>query len=160
MSTTVSVYWASYKETPVLPHGIVNAGIRRATSSIYSHNEICLGHPFEAVVTCMSSSGMDHGVRAKVMQLKPENWDILPVPGMDAAQVWARFQKIEGQGYDYAGAARFALPLIFPVREHPSRWFCTEAGLYLLGLAVGDEWRFDPASGHALVQQMALPLMP
>jgi hypothetical protein len=148
------VYWASYKGTHAGLAGVVNRGIRRATSSPYSHTELCIGNPFEGVVSCLSASGVDHGVRRKDMQLNPDKWDILELHWADANDVSRRFAAIQGHPYDFWGTSRFAAPLIAPVRQHPTAWFCTEACLFMLGLVPNEEWRLDPASGHALVVQV------
>lgn len=146
-----AVYWASYKGThPGLP-GLVNRGIRHADSSIYSHSEICIGNPFERPVPCLSSSGVDKGVRSKTMQLSREKWDVLYLPWGRADRCLVRFGEIEGEGYDYTGCFRFAAPAIFPVRQHPTRWFCTEACLYFIEAAPDQEWRLSPATGHLLM---------
>jgi hypothetical protein len=63
------VYLASYKGTHAGVPGIVNIGIRTLDRSIYSHTELAIGNPLESAVECFSSSGVDHGVRVKVMQL-------------------------------------------------------------------------------------------
>lgn len=147
------VYWASYKGTHAGLAGVVNRGIRRATSSPYSHTELCIGNPFEGVVPCLSSSGVDKGVRRKDMQLSIDKWDIVDLPWVDVNDVCRRFASIQGHPYDFLGVTRFAAPLIAPIRQHPTAWFCTEACLFMLGLAPDSEWRFDPASGHALVMQ-------
>jgi hypothetical protein len=57
------IYLASYKGTQKGVHGIFNIGIRGLTKSIYSHTEVCIGNPFDSPVKCVSSSGVDKGVR-------------------------------------------------------------------------------------------------
>jgi hypothetical protein len=151
------IFLASYKGTHSGIHGIINVGIRHATSSQYSHTEICIGNPFDRAVACLSASGVDGGVRIKRMRLDPEKWDLVACHGIKATNVMVRFSLIEGCGYDYFGAARFAVPLIFPARQHASKWFCSEAALFLLGLAKGEEWRFEPASANALALQIFGP---
>jgi len=84
------VYLASYKGTHAGVPGIVNIGIRTLDRSIYSHTELAIGNPLESAVECFSSSGVDHGVRVKVMQLNPEKWDVLHLLRADAEAVRIR----------------------------------------------------------------------
>lgn len=144
------VYLASYKGTHAGLSGIVNVGIRTLDHSIYSHTEICLGNPFDTAAECYSSSGVDHGVRMKTMQLNPEKWDVLYLPFADAQAVQQHFAATDNAGYDYLGVGRFALP--FMLREHPTRWFCDEWCLSALG--VREPWRFSPGGAHQIALAM------
>jgi hypothetical protein len=142
------IFYASYKGTHAGWQGIVNRGIRGLDKSIYSHTEVAVGNPFKSEVMCVSSSGVDDGVRPKTMQLSPEKWDILPMPWVDAADVTHFLAEHKGQQYDFMGTGRFALP--FLLREHPVKWFCTETAMAIAGYA--EPWRFTPASGHSAVE--------
>lgn len=145
------IYVASYKSTQPGWQGIFNRGIRWLTKSPYSHTEVCIGHPFHGPVPCISSSGVDGGVRAKTMQLSPEKWDVLPMPWVTEQDVLAFLQKHQGSGYDYMGAGRFLLP--FALRDHPIKWFCTEAVAAIAGF--DDPWRFSPADFHVIVGRVS-----
>ncbi len=139
-----TVHLASYTGTHEGWAGWVNRGIRWLDKAPYSHTEICLNNPLTQVTTCLSSSGVDHGVRAKDMQLNPDKWAVLPLPWITAGQVMAHFMATRGQGYDYWGVGRFGLP--FLMREHPSRWFCSEWCATAMGIQEG--WRLSPAGLH------------
>jgi hypothetical protein len=93
------------------------------TRSRYSHVELVI----EGV--CWSSSFRDGGVRAKRIDLQSGHWDVLPIAGdKQAALAW--FRAHEGQGYDWAGVARFAFRWL-PQGER--QWFCSEACAAALG---------------------------
>jgi hypothetical protein len=143
-----TIYLASYKGTQKGLPGWMNRGIRWLTRSIYSHTEICIGHPFGSPVHCISSSSVDGGVRAKLMHLNPEKWDVLPMPWVKEEAVWAFVLDHKGSGYDLLGAGRFLLP--FLLREHPNKWFCTEVVAAIAGFK--EPWRFSPADFHIVVQ--------
>jgi hypothetical protein len=127
------VYWASYKGTHAGLAGVVNRGIRRATSSPYSHTELCIGNPFEGVVSCLSASGVDKGVRRKDMQLNPDKWDILELPWADANDVLRRFAAIQGHPYNI-------LQLCFVPRPVYSCWDWFRAMSGGLILPLGMRW--------------------
>lgn len=143
-------YLCSYKGIHNGWQGLVNRGIRLVTNSIYSHSEISIGNPFEAVVPCFSSSGVDGGVRRKEMQLNPENWDIQPVPWLTEKTVIDWWSRNNGRPYDFAGVTRFALPYL--ARQHQTAWFCSEAAGAMLGF--DEPWRLCPADIHSIVASM------
>jgi hypothetical protein len=140
------IFLASYKGTHASWQGHVNRGIRLLDRSIYSHSEIAVGNPFLGAVPCVSSSGVDGGVRQKVMQLNPKNWDVLPLHWVSQEHVDAFLESEAGKAYDFGGVARFALPMM--VREHPTKWFCSEACASIAGLA--EAWRLTPAGLYAV----------
>lgn len=142
------IYLASYTGTQPGWHGIFNKGIRCLTKSQFSHTEVCIGHPFEGKVHCIGSSGVDGGVRAKMMQLSPDKWEVLPMPWVSEEAVWAFMLEHKAAGYDLIGCGRFLLP--FLLREHPAKWFCTEAVAAIAGYK--EPWRFSPADFHIIVQ--------
>ena len=142
------IYLASYKGTHKGWKGWFNRGIRWLTRSIYSHTETCIGHPFEGPVHCISSSGVDGGVRAKLMQLSPEKWDVLPMPWVKEEAVWAFMLDHKGTGYDFAGVVRFVFPWLRT--QSKRRWFCTECVAAIAGYP--DAWRFSPADFHIIVE--------
>lgn len=140
------VFLASYKSIHEGLPGIINRGIRFMDRSIYSHSELCIGNPFEGVVECYSSSGVDHGVRVKQMQLNPDKWDVIWLPYITAEEVRGKFSQTAGEPYDYFGTGRFMLP--FMLRQHPKRWFCSEWTTWVMGY--NEPWRFSPAGCHIL----------
>lgn len=142
------VYLASYRGTHRGLPGIVNRGIRLLDRAQYSHSEICLGNAdLDEPLKCYSSSGVDHGVRQKIMRLDSQKWDLLHLPFASQQQVLDHFGLTQGAPYDFWGVARFALP--FLLREHPRAWFCSEWCLAALGMT--DAWRFSPAGAHAVL---------
>lgn len=144
-----TVYLASYRGQGKGLSKLVGFFIKLVTHSPYSHTEVCVGNPFEGEALCVSASGMDGGkVRGKTMQLSPERWDILPMPWVTPDDVQAFLQAEEGQPYDYLGAGRFGFPLF--LREHPTRWFCTEVAAKIAGYS--QPWRFSPADFHTIVE--------
>lgn len=144
------VYLASYKHRASGLLGLVNRGIQWVTRSRYSHTELCIGHPFEGLVHCITSSGMDGGVRCKRMQLNPAHWDVLPMPWVSESAAWAFMLDNKGAHYDYMGVVRFLFP--WALREHPTRWFCTEAVAHIAGF--DEPWRYSPADFHQIIKQM------
>lgn len=142
------IYLGSYKHKRPGLHGVFGAGVRWLTKSQYSHSELCLGHPFDRPVVCVSASGVDGGVRSKVMQLKPEHWDVVPMPWVNEIQVAHFLSAEQGSGYDYAGIMRFVFP--WAARASKRRWFCSEAVAHMAGLP--EAWRFSPAELHIVAQ--------
>ena len=145
----MTVYLASYKSTHTGLSGLMNRGVRFVTRSQYSHSEICIGNPFESEVWCISASGVDGGVRAKRMQLNPDKWDILPLPHVSEEDATQFLSRNEGDGYDYAGVARFLFP--WAIGPSAKRWFCSEAAAAIVGL--NEPWRFSPADLHIVVSR-------
>lgn len=142
------IYLASFRGTRSGLSGFTDWLICKLDKSIYSHTEVCIGNPLDAEVECYSSSGVDGGVRRKVMKLDPTRWHVQPVPWATAEQVREMFADTEGQPYDYLGVARFLLPWM--LRAHPRKWFCSEWALAAIG--VKDAWRFSPGAGHSVVE--------
>lgn len=143
------VYLASYKATHTGLAGLINRVIRLVTKSQYSHSELVIAddaHPFDGHVLCISSAGMDGGVRSKVMRLDERKWDLIELPHLSPLVVLAFFSEHQGQGYDYVGCVRSVLP--FVGCEHPSRWFCSELCATVLGHA--EPWRMYPGVLHAV----------
>lgn len=65
------------------------------TRSIYSHCELVIEG------TCYSSSIMDKGVRAKVIDLEPDKWDVIDLPWVRAADILAYFEKTDSNTYGW-----------------------------------------------------------
>lgn len=142
-----AIYLASYKGTHAGWQGLVNRAIRWLTKSPYSHSEVCIGNPLEQPVACLSASGVDKGVRVKIMQLSPDKWDVLPMPWVSERNVYDFVQRERGCGYDFTGVTRFLLPWL--VAPSATRWFCTEVVAAVAGYP--DPWRFSPADFHIIV---------
>ncbi len=134
------VFAASYQGTHRFPLGLVNKGIRALDKADYSHTEVIIGDPLAGPVNCVSSVGVDGGVRGKDMQLHRADWDFLPLPWVQADDVTAWLEKHKGSKYDFWGTGRFALP--FLMREHPESWFCSEVGATLARFE--QPWRYTP----------------
>lgn len=100
------------------------------TGSPYSHCEIVING------MAMSSSSRDGGVRFKAIDFASGKWHLVPLPGSEAS-VWAWFATHEGEAYDWAGIARFIVPLL-PQRHN--QWFCSEACAAALGLEHPADW--------------------
>lgn len=147
----MKIWLASYKGTPKgLKGRIVSAVIRATCKGVYSHCEIVVGdNPFKKPAECISSSGMDGGVRLKTMTLNPDHWDLIEVK-VSRIKVEEWMRENIGKKYDFAGTARFVLP--FFVREHEDKWFCSEACADMLGFS--EPWRFDPCSLHVATMGM------
>jgi len=145
-TTMPTLYLASYKGTRTGLNGVMNRLIRWATKSAYSHTEICMGHPFESEVGCLSSVKTEGGVRLKRMRLNPDKWDVVPVHGIDDGAVWHFLSAHAGSGYDLIGTVRTVLP--FVGREHPTKWFCSEVAAQVIGIK--DPWRMHPGVLHAV----------
>lgn len=103
--------------------------IRFFTRSKFSHCEIAIRDDGDFFY-CFSSSPRDGGVREKHMQLKGENWELLPFD-LDQEKVQAFYNKTKGLKYDFWGAVRIILPF---VKQKRSRYFCSEWIANELGL--------------------------
>lgn len=138
------IYVASYKSVRPGIQGLINRLIMLLDRAEYSHNEICIGNPFEAEAECYSASGEDGGVRMKKMKLSPAKWDLILMQDATPEQVRDYYSKTKNSKYDYLGVGRFALPWL--MREHSKRFFCSE---WVLGaLNVQETWRFSPQGCH------------
>jgi len=140
----IPVYLASFKGTRPGLRGALNRFIRWATAGAYSHTEVCVGHPFSGPVLCVSSAGADGGVRGKMLQLNPAEFDLKPMPGVTPDAVRDFLAAHEGHGYDFVGTVLTVLP--FMAREHPQKWICSEVAAHIAGLQ--DPWRFHPTTLH------------
>jgi hypothetical protein len=96
--------------------------IRWWASGPYSHVELVLGDP-SGPVTVMSASPRDRGVRERQLTLNPAHWDLLAVPGDEAAAV-AFIRTQTGVRYDWLG---IAISQVMGICWTPAdRWFCSE----------------------------------
>jgi hypothetical protein len=90
---------------------------------------------------CISASGMDGGVRSKVMRLDPTRWSLTPLPEIAGARALALLSDEHGAGYDWTGILRLAAPIL-GIGESRRRWFCSEFVAAAMGIA--EPWRFAP----------------
>lgn len=111
-------------------HQLAHKAICLFTGSEYSHCELVING------TACSASARDDGVRFKTIHLTSDKWDVVTIPG-DEEKAWAWFSTHVGEGYDYAGVFRFAIPFL-PHRS--KQWFCSEAVAAALGLADPESW--------------------
>lgn len=105
---------------------IGNALVRWWKRSPYSHCEIVIGD------ACYSSSVMDKGVRRKVIDLKPENWDLIELPWADEMTASRFYLATRGQRYSWLSIVWSQ----FFGREYdePKASFCSEWCAQSLGL--------------------------
>lgn len=105
------------------------------TLSRYSHCELVIDG------LCHSSSFRDGGVRVKKIDLTSGHWEVFPLPEVPGREehVRAWFARHQGEGYDWAGIARFVLPALL---HRPKQWFCSEACAAALGIPGAAD--FDP----------------
>ena len=75
----------------------VNAFIRWWAGSVYSHCELVVNG------VCYSSSGMDKGVRRKIINLDDGKWDVIELPWADAESVVRYFAETDHHQYGYFG---------------------------------------------------------
>lgn len=126
--------------------GVYSHGVRIITKSIYSHCELIFSNGISA-----SSSFVDGGVRMKVIDYDPKDWDIIDLEGrFDETTAMQWFRDHDGQRYDVLGNVHFVLSV---VGDDKNKWFCSEAVGAALGL--GNSWRFDPGTLHAALKFIA-----
>lgn len=140
------VFLASYRGIHTGWAGWVNRGIQLVDKTLYSHSEICVSteSPYDSLAKLYSSSGVDHGVRTKKGLLSRDKWDVVELPWVTPDSVIEKYLQTAEDPYDYLGTGRFLFP--FLLREHPSRWFCSEWAAWAMGLE--QPWRFTPAACH------------
>lgn len=109
---------------------LAHKAICLVTGSKYSHVELVIDG------TCCSSSARDGGVRTKRIDLTSGKWDVVQVAG-DEGAAWRWFIDHIGQRYDYAGVARFIVPLLPTSHD---QWFCSEAVADALGMVEPGLW--------------------
>lgn len=114
---------------------IGNAITRWWTGSQYSHCELVIDG------VCYSASFMDGGVRAKAIDLNNGNWDVIPLPWVDAVRVLVFFEQTEGRAYDWLGLYRGQL--FNRGRRDGSKYFCSEWCAEALGIPAPEMYRPD-----------------
>lgn len=121
---------ALYKGPPSgVTHWAAHIAVCVGTISKYSHVELVIDG------VCYSSSVRDGGVRSKRIDLDCK-WDVIEIK-CDAQRAINWFRAHEGEGYDWPGIARFALPVIHHRRK---KWFCSEAVAAMIGLESPHKW--------------------
>lgn len=96
-----------------ISHGLICWKTKRP----HSHCEIVLSDGL-----CYSSSSRDSGVRRKEIDIESGKWDLIDIEG-DEDYVKYFFELTKGNGYDYAGVARYVFPSL-PNITH--LWYCSE----------------------------------
>lgn len=117
----MSVRLALYKARGTL----FNALIRWWTGSQYSHCELVING------TCYSSSVRDGGVRAKVMALPSDKWDVIELPWADDDAVTDWFVAHERDRYGWLDLLTGQL---LGMRRDSRGVFCSEACAKALGM--------------------------
>jgi len=113
-------------------HRFQDGVIRRVTGGVYSHVELIAGSAsLGAEHLCLSASGRDGGVRAKVLTLKPAHWDLVEQSNPRATAEQIIRDRI-GAGHDDRGL--FPSQVLAPGRHSADRWFCSEICGAALGL--------------------------
>jgi hypothetical protein len=114
----------------------VDKVIRFRTVSPYSHVELVMPNGL-----CYSSSPRDGGVRAKALELLPEDWELVPLPFADYARIKHFYERTQGNPYDFVGAI---IGQGLAAKAHrDGAYFCSEWVAESLGLS--DPWRYSPA---------------
>ncbi|MDG6896580.1 hypothetical protein A6A19_00865 [Actinobacillus delphinicola] len=103
--------------------------IRFFSKSQYSHCELAFKLP-DGRYHCYSSSPRDNGVREKVMNLNPENWDFIPVK-INITDLVKFYNETRGMKYDFLGAIGIVVPFL---HQDKKKWFCSEWCARVLGL--------------------------
>ena len=135
------IFLASFKGTHPGLAGLVNIGIRKVTQGIYSHSEIVIGDdPFNQPAYCASATGVEGGVRGKMMQLAKADWDLIEIDWISEQTVEDWMTLHDADKYDYIGDVRFLLPLV--ACQGQGTWFCSEMCAAILGFE--EPWRMDP----------------
>ena len=130
----MSPYLAFYKGQG----GWIDAAIRTATRSPYSHVELVRRHWVRvpggvARFGGWASSWRDGGVRAKMIEVTPGHWDFVEVPWADQAEAVCFIKPLIGARYDLAGI--LGSQILGLRRQHRGRWFCSELVAAALGLS-------------------------
>ena len=82
----------------------------------------------------------------KRMQLNPDKWDLIALPGTPVDAMYSFWAEHKGEPYDWVGCARTVLP--FVGREHPLAWFCSEVCATVR--AYPEAWRLHPGVLHTV----------
>jgi hypothetical protein len=136
------IYLALYKGNGTL----FNRLIRLWTRSKYSHCEIVMPDG-----RWLSASDMDGGVRAKIITLNLEHWDLIPLPWASPNLIWDLYDRHHGKGYDWAGI--FFSQLLASGVHSRRRMFCSEFCAAALGF--DNPQRYSPAQLGEVVNRIS-----
>lgn len=137
---------ALYKGTRPGLQGIYNRLTRWIDRGKYSHCELVFSDGVSA-----SASYIDGGVRFKVIDYNPENWDFIEIPKYLEGRARWWFREHNGDPYDVLGNLRFAIGF---ARDSEGAWFCSEAVMEALGFI--EPYRYGP-NGMAAVLNRFFP---
>lgn len=137
---------------------IGNALIRWWTRSPYSHCELVVDG------VAYSSSLMDKGVRSKVIDFKPEHWDMVELPASLHHRVLGYYESTKGQRYSWLDLIR--CQIFNSNADEDGASFCSEWCAAAIGFpnpatyspqTLGDivRWYFVPRSAIQNNQQPA-----
>ena len=96
------------------------------TGSIYSHCELVIDG------VCYSSSVMDKGVRAKVIELDSGKWDVIDLPRANPQQIQRYFVATDSNTYGWLSL--IASQLLNRNRTDKTSQFCSEWCAAALGI--------------------------
>lgn len=131
------VYLAQYKGKGK----IGNALIRWWTKRPYSHCELVVDG------VCYSSSLMDGGVRAKTIVLKPEHWDLHPIPNSLGPGILSYYEQTKKQKYSWMDLIRSQI--FNRNSDEPGAAFCSDWCAAAVGIP--NSTLYSPASLGELV---------
>lgn len=112
------------------------------TGSIYSHCELVVDG------VCYSSSVMDKGVRAKVIELEPAKWDVIALPWVNPADVVSYFKQTDSNTYGWASL--ITSQLFNRSKPDDDSQFCSEWCAAAIG--VKDPSMYSPSALYKLAQ--------
>lgn len=117
------------------------------TRSIYSHCELVVDG------VCYSSSIMDKGVRAKVIELEPAKWDVIDLPRANAQQIVRYFKGTDSNTYGWFSLV--ASQLFNRNQSDKTSQFCSEWCAAALGIP--NPAMYSPGALAALCSATSLP---
>lgn len=126
---------------------IGNTLIRWWTKSIYSHCELVVGS------VSYSSSLMDGGVRAKMIDFDDGNWDLIDLPDRFDGLIVAYFASTRGANYSWLDLIRSQI--FNTADDEPGAAFCSEWCAAALGLPYPTT--FSPRTLGSLVPALLSP---
>ena len=145
------VYLACYHgRASRLSHRICDGITKFFTRGKYSHCEIAIALP-DGRYQCYSSSVRDGGVRAKVMDLPSDKWDLVAIDGLPAAHIESCFTQTKGAGYDLLGA----LGCVAGLPQNADKFFCSE-WCYNAIFGSNQGFRFSPNQLAEIVRHLSI----
>jgi hypothetical protein len=143
------IYLALYKGRKSIRHPrdlwprLSDGLVRLLTRSPYSHCEIAV-QCSDGLFACYSSSPRDGGVRAKIMPLPAEKWDLIALPEMSPLYVRAWFEHTQGKAYDWGGLLGVPLGRWAIAFNDVQEYFCSEWCAQVMRMP--ESWRFSPGA--------------